>query len=238
MRNTSVFAEMVFGDCLDIMPSLGTVDAIISDLPYGTTQCAWDSVIDLNKFWGINDRINKGRTVLTASQPFTSILVNSNIRKFKHEWIWCKNRSTGALNANISPMKAHESILVFGKGLYSPQKTKGHKPVNNFYSRDHGECYGTDSENSGGGSTERYPRSVQYFDCERGLRPTQKPVPLMEYLIRTYTRPFDVVLDCTAGSGTTGVACVNTGRNFIGIENDKECYERATKRIKEALKNA
>lgn len=230
--------QLIQGDCLERMNEIpdGSVDMVLTDPPYGTTACKWDSIIPLEPMWEQLKRVIKpnGAIVMTSSQPFSSALVMSNPKLFKYEWVWHKNRATGALNANRMPLKDHEQVLVFSGKKYQPQKTKGHKPVNNFYTRSHGSCYGSDRGKSGGGSTERYPRTVQRFDCERGHHPTQKPVPLMEYLIKTYTNEGETVLDFTMGSGTTGVACVNTGRSFIGIELDPDYFAIAEKRIQEA----
>jgi site-specific DNA-methyltransferase (adenine-specific) len=224
---------LILGDCISEMRKIesSSVDLIVADMPYGTTRNKWDSVIDLKAMWDEISRICTGRSVFTSSQPFTTTLIGSNPKLFKHEWIWHKNRSTGSLNANVQPMKAHESILVFGRGKYNAQKTYGHKPVSRFYTRDHGDCYGSSAVKDGGGSTERYPRSVQYFKCERGIHPTQKPVELMEYIIKTYSDKGDMVMDFCMGSGTTGVACKNTGRRFIGIEKGGRYFELAKNRI-------
>jgi len=226
--------NLMHGDCLYLLASLpdNSVDMVLTDPPYGTTQCKWDSVIHLGEMWKQLKRVSTGAIVFTSTQPFTSALIMSNPSSFKHEWIWHKNRATGSLNANRQPLRAHESIVVFGSPIYRPQKTTGHKPVNSFYTRKHGECYGDVADKSGGGSTQRYPTTVQRFDCERGLHPTQKPVSLMEYLIKTYTDEGQVVLDFTMGSGTTGVAAKNLNRSFIGIELDKEYFDIAEARIR------
>lgn len=230
------------GDCLELMKDIpdGSVDMILCDLPYGTTQNKWDSIIPLDKLWAEYERAIKdcGAIVLTAQTPFDKILGVSNIKNLKYEWIWKKNIATGHLNANKMPMKEHENILVFYKKqpTYNPIFTEGtpymnkRKPIN-----DNGSNYGyierTDTINEG----KRYPKSILCFDREIGLHPTQKPVPLLEYLIKTYTNEGDVVLDNCMGSGTTGVACVNTGRNFIGIELDEEYFNIAQERIKTAV---
>lgn len=232
--------ELFCGDCLDIMPTLqdNSVDMVLCDLPYGTTQNKWDAVIPFGKLWEQYKRICKGVIVLTASQPFTSALVMSNPSWFRYEWVWVKNKSTGHLNAKKMPMKRHESVLVFSEKpcKYLPQMSEGHKPVNKFYTRDNGENYGTGSASSGGGSTQRYPSSVLEFpvvnnDSDAKTHPTQKPVELMEYLINTYTTEGSTVLDNCMGSGTTGVACQNTNRNFIGIEKDEGYFSIAKARI-------
>ena len=181
-----------------------------------------------------------GAIVLFAQTPFDKVLGVSNIEMLKYEWIWEKTAATGHLNAKKAPMKAHENILVFYNKLptYSPQKLYNQQPTNSFTKRNgDGECYGKTVEVSGGGSTERYPRSVQVFKSDKqrsSLHPTQKPVALMEYLIKTYTLEGETILDFTMGSGTTGVACKNLNRKFIGIEKDEKYFEIAKARIEAA----
>lgn len=236
--------ELYLGDCLEVMKNLPgqSVDLILADPPYGTTACRWDSVIDLDLMWAQLKRIIKPKcaTVLTAQTPFDKVLGVSNLEQLKYEWIWEKTAATGHLNAKKQPMKAHENILVFYEGQckYYPQMTEGHKPTNSFTKRNgDGECYGKTVEISGGGSTTRYPRSVQIFKSDKqkvSLHPTQKPLSLMEFLIKTYTVEGQTVLDFTMGSGTTGVACKNLGRNFIGIELDEDYFNIAKDRIQEA----
>ena len=239
--------KLLQGDCLEVMKDItdGSVDMVLTDPPYGTTACKWDSVIPFEPMWEQLRRVTKknGAIVLMAAQPFTSALVMSNVKMFKYDWVWEKPTATGHLNAKKMPMRAHEEVLVFYKRLpvYNPQKTKGHKPVNSYTKHtSDGDCYGATSLGiSGGGSTERYPRSVKLFSSDKqksALHPTQKPVALMEYLIKTYTNEGDTVLDFTMGSGTTGVACVNTRRDFIGIELDENYFGIAQGRIKEAQK--
>ena len=242
-------ASIRLGDCLDVMPTLpdGSVDLILCDLPYGMVQCAWDCAIPFEPLWAQYRRIIRanGAIVLTASQPFTSALVMSNVAAFKHEWIWEKTQATGHFNAKKAPMKAHESVCVFcyGTPAYYPQKTTGHAPVNTYTKRaavaNRTSVYGHNRcDVSGGGGTDRYPRSVIVFPSDKQRtkldgtsHPTQKPVALMEYLIRTYSAEGETVLDNCMGSGTTGVAAVNTGRRFIGIENDAAYFEIARRRI-------
>lgn len=181
-----------------------------------------------------------GAIVMTAQTPFDKVLGASNLSMLKYEWIWEKTAATGHLNAKKAPMKAHENILVFytKAPTYNPQKTIGHKPTNSYTKRNgDGECYGRTVEISGGGNTDRYPRSVQVFPSDKQkvrLHPTQKPVALMEYLIKTYTNEGETVLDFTMGSGTCGCAAVNTNRKFIGIELDPTYFEIAQKRINDA----
>lgn len=231
------------GDCLDILPTLpdGSVDLVLCDLPYGTTQNKWDSVIPLEPLWREYWRLCRGAVVLTAQTPFDKTLGASCIEHLKYEWIWEKNNPSGHLNANKAPMKAHENVLVFYKKqpTYSPQKTTGH-PLKQATRLGFSTNYGSQKVNSYA-STERYPRSVQRINGhpkKDSVHPTQKPVALMEYFIRTYTNEGDTVLDNTMGSGTTGVAAVNTDRRFIGIEKDSEFFEIAQKRIYETYEAA
>jgi len=239
--------KLYLGDCLEILPTLeaGSVDAIITDIPYGTTACSWDVVIPFEPMWREVKRILKSRGVFvtTASQPFTSRLVISNLDWFKYEWIWEKDRVTGALLAKIHPLKAHENILIFSKNghIYNPQKTTGH-PKSHKRGKNskppRALSLSIDLIGQNDCSTSRYPRTIQKFNVpnhgEMGLHPTQKPIKLYEYLVHTYTNISDNVLDIAMGSGTTGVACVQTNRNFIGIEIEPKYFEIAEKRIKEA----
>lgn len=242
------------GDCLDKMDGLIAdgviVDAIICDPPYGTTACKWDSVIPFDSMW---DRLNElikpnGVIVLFGSEPFSSALRMSNIKKYKYDWKWVKNKSTGFLNANKQPLRRVEDICIFyqNQTTYNPQKTKGHSPVNSFVKNtsDGDTVGGTKVGFCGGGQTDRHPTNAIDFikvmnnDGSDGdkTHPTQKPVALMEYLIKTYTNEGETILDFTMGSGTTGVACVNTKRNFIGIEMDDGYFKIAKDRIKDAEK--
>jgi site-specific DNA-methyltransferase (adenine-specific) len=224
-------AVLYFGDCLDVMPKLPEVDMVLADLPYGTTQNAWDAVIPFADLWSCYNFLCRKTIVLTASQPFTSALVMSAVDRFRYAWVWRKNTATGHLNAKRAPMKQHEDILVFGAkdALYAPQ---GLQPFGKQTRR------GSNGSNFGASGTENfqeftnYPRSVLDFNSQvRPEHPTQKPVPLLEYLIRTYTNPGDVVLDNTMGSGSTGVAALRAGRKFIGIEQDPTYYAIARNRI-------
>lgn len=234
--------QLYQGDCLEVMKAIPgkSVDMILCDLPYGTTQNKWDSIIPLEPLWEQYERIIKdnGAIVLFAQTPFDKILGSSNLKMLRYEWIWEKTTATGHLNAKKMPMKAHENILVFYKKLptYNPQKTTGHTAVHSYTKhQDDGSNYGKTSIGiSGGGSTERYPRSIQVFKSDKqkiALHPTQKPVALLEYLIKTYTNECETVLDNTMGSGSTGVACVNTNRKFIGIELDDNYFNIAKERI-------
>ena len=231
--------KLIHGDCLEEMAHIDekSINMILADIPYGTTACKWDAVIPLQLMWEHLERIIKpnGAIVMTASQPFTSALIMSNPKAFKYEWIWQKSRYTGFLQAKFMPMKAHESICVFvfsGKPTYNPQKTVGHPPTNSAKGYGHSPTFGASKErNYGGGDTTRYPKSIQEFKSERGFHPTQKPVDLMEYLIKTYTNEGELVCDFTMGSGTTGVACKRLKRDFIGIEKAADYYDIACKRI-------
>ena len=233
---------LMYGDCLERMKEIpdGSVDMILADPPYGTTACKWDSVIPLEPMWEQLKRIIKpnGTIVMTASQPFTTILISSNLKDYKYNWVWYKNLPTNYPNAKRRPLTKHEDICVWqlGNQHYNPQKTTGHKPTNSAKGCSQGKIYhGENIRDYAGGDTTRYPVTViDFIKCERGLHPTQKPVALMEYLIKTYTNEGEIVLDFTMGSGTTGVACVNTNRKFIGIEKDTSYYKIAVDRINNA----
>jgi len=241
------------GDCLDVLTKIqdASADMVMADPPYGTTACKWDSVIPFEPMWVQLRRITKpnGAITLTASQPFTSALVMSNVKMFKYEWIWGKNMPTGFAMSKFMPMKAHENICVFvqeGKPKFNKQPTKSlitDRALGGVQKR---HLIKKDGIYGRLGNTEKYtlsqnvsPRSVIPIDCEPRslgtLHPTQKPVALMEYMIRTYTNPCEVVIDFTMGSGTTGIACIRTGRKFIGIEKDPAHYATALKRIKNEL---
>lgn len=237
--------NLMKGDCLDRMKEIesGSVDMILTDPPYGTTQCKWDSIIDLDMMWNELKRIIKsnGAIVITASQPFTSVLTCSNLPMFKYSLVWEKTTATGHLNAKKMFMRAHEDLLVFYKKppTYNPQMTHGHerKTANNV---DRGklqsDVYGSEKGITSYSSTSRYPRSVIKTSTDKQkskLHPTQKPVALMEYLIKTYTNEGETVLDFTMGSGSTGVAAKNLSRSFIGIELDDNYFEIAKERIGE-----
>lgn len=231
--------DLYLGNCLDIMQTLETdsVDLLLVDLPYGTTACKWDSVIPLNLLWDQYNRICKqsAAMVFTAAQPFTTTLIASNLKNFKYEWIWEKPQGTNPMGAKFMPLKNHENIIVFArqKTKYYPQMTQG-TPYGGFTSDTAtiGEVYGSgQSKHRDNPEGTRYPKTVQKFKQEKGFHPTQKPVALMEYLIKTYSDPDDTVMDNTMGSGTTGVACRNTSRNFIGIEQDEKYFEIAKQRI-------
>lgn len=231
--------RLMLGDCLQRMHDIedASVDMILCDLPYETTRNEWDFMVHLPALWAHYKRICRGAIVLTAQTPFDKILGASNLRMLRYEWIWRKTHPTGHLNAKKAPMKAHENVLVFYKKLptYNPQKTFGHPRKVAVKRVDLTPNYGKqDFTPIPYDSTERYPVSVLVFPSDKQrskLHPTQKPVALMEYLIRTYTNPGDVVLDNCMGSGTTGEACKTTGRQFIGIERDPAYFEIAQQRL-------
>lgn len=232
-------AQVIHGDCLEVMPTLPdqSIDMILCDLPYGTTACKWDTVIPFDALWEQYERLIKpnGAIVLTASQPFTSALVMSKPAWFRHEWVWHKSNGGGFLNANRAPLKRHESVLVFSKKSpdYFPIKTPG-KP---YTCQSSSAGVTTFDQSVAGWVTEnegsRYPTTVMYIPNQTGLHPTQKPVALFEYLIRTYTREGDTVLDNCAGSFTSAIACLNTGRSFICIEREERYVEVGRRRIAE-----
>ncbi len=227
------------GDCLKLLPTLldDSIDMLLVDLPYGTTACKWDSVIPLEPLWAQFNRVCKKNAamVFTAAQPFTTMLAASNLRHFRYEWIWEKPQGTNPMNAKVMPLKSHENVLVFyrKKPTYNPQMWYS-TPYGGFSSETSkiGEVYGSaKSKHRDNPEGSRYPKTVLRFKQEKGLHPTQKPVEMMEYLIRTYSNEGDTILDCTMGSGTTGVACVNTGRNFVGMESDEKYFALAKERI-------
>ena len=232
--------NLMQGDCIQLLKSVpdGSIDLVLSDLPYGTTECSWDSVIDLPSLWVELLRVTKENSaiVLTAAQPFTSQLVMSKPDLFRYDWVWEKGNATGFFNAKLMPLRAHESVLVFYRKLptYNPQKTTGHPLKTAKKKVVASECYGKDISLPSYSSTERYPRSVQFFKSDKqkaNYHPTQKPVDLMRYLIRTYSNEGETVLDCTMGSGTTGVAAVMEGRSFVGIELSADYFQSALARI-------
>jgi len=235
---------LVNGDCLEVIKYIpdGSVDMVLTDPPYGTTACKWDSIIPLEPMWEHLKRVIKpnGAIVMTASQPFTTTLISSNRKMFKYCWVWEKSGVTGVLNAKKQPLRCIEEVVVFYKKqcTYNPQGVV--------------ECdWETSTGNSGGGNSDNYgavrvgkyrqtqtgyPRQVlRFHSVGKTVHPTQKPVALMEYLIRTYTNPGELVLDFAMGSGTTGVACVKTGRKFIGIELDEGYFKIAQERINDLL---
>lgn len=237
--------EVYLGDCREILPTLqpSSIDAVIADLPYGTTSNKWDSVIEIPFLWREYQRLTASTSaiVLTASQPFTSQLVVSGIDMFKHEWIWIKNAGSNFANTVREPMKEHESVLVFAKGKWTynrqmQERTGGgaervKTPVRFETASDNYRQF--DRIETKMMPELRVPSSWQKFNRERGLHPTQKPVGLMEYMIRTYTNAGDIILDNAMGSGTTGVAAARLGRRFIGIEVEEKYFDIARRRIEQ-----
>ena len=239
--------QIYLGDCLEVMKFIPdkSIDLILADLPYGTTACKWDTIIPFKPLWEQYKRIIKdnGAIVLTASQPFTSALVMSNPDMFKYEWIWDKLKPTGMLNASHQPLRRHENILVFcdGKTIYNPQKIsnpKGTEKRSLYKYQRENEGGDTVGEIKQGGVSENYeadkllPVSIQQFSKDnKPLHPTQKPVALFEYLIKTYTNENDLVLDNTMGSGTTCLAARNLNRQFIGIEKEEKYFNIAKERL-------
>lgn len=240
--------KIYYGGAIEVMDELYRqnikFDAIIADPPYGRIKrSSWDNIIPLDDMWRCIKNVRKENTpaVIFGQVPFDKVLGVSNIKELRYEWIWEKTQATGHLNAKRMPMKAHENILVFYKKLpiYNPQKTHGHKPINSYTkyisTQNNTEIYGKmGREISGGGETDRYPRSVIKFKSDKQtskLHSTQKPLALMEYLVKTYTNKGDLVLDFAAGSFTTAVACKKLGRKFIGIELEEEYCEIGKNRI-------
>lgn len=234
---------LYLGDCLDILPTLepGSVDAVVTDLPYGTTSNKWDAVIPFNQLWPRVKPAMKENAVFitTASQPFSSALVMSNPEWFRHEWVWIKNRGSNFANTVREPFKEHESVLVFSRGrwTYNPQMQDrtgaGLDRVKyEFGFRSHSTNYREFPERAGQVlPDERVPSSWQKFNTEVGLHPTQKPLPLFQYLVATYSNEGDLVADIAMGSATTGMACIRRGRRFLGIEKYPEHFETGRKRI-------
>jgi site-specific DNA-methyltransferase (adenine-specific) len=230
--------DLMLGDCLEMMGEIedGSVDMVLCDLPYGVTHNAWDSVIPFAPMWRHVWRVlaPRGAAVFTATQPFSSALVMSAVDRFAYEWVWVKTKITGVLNAKKMPVRKHEQILVF-----CDTKTTGTYNAQGIVAKNSVTRQGGNSDNYGARSSEPYvqeftnwPRDVLDVPSEgKTVHPTQKPVALMEYLIRTYTNEGEVVLDFTMGSGTTGVAALNTGRRFIGIERDPDYFDIAEARI-------
>ena len=235
--------DLYKGDCLEVMDELITkgivVDAIITDPPYGTTACKWDSVIPFPEMW---ERLNKlikpnGAIVLFGSEPFSSALRMSNIKNYKYDWVWNKKNISNPMHAKFRPLSIHENIIIFSnkKHEYFPQKTnlEIEREWTQRESEHHAGKNGTTGKTKG-----KYPKSIIEFsnaNQKAKVHPTQKPVALMEYLIKTYTNEDELVLDFTMGSGTTGVACKNLNRNFIGIEMDEGYFDIAKKRIEDTI---
>lgn len=241
MINNKDNIKLIKGDCLEVMKDIPdkSIDMILCDLPYGTTSCKWDIVIPMNLLWNEYNRIAKdgAAIVLFGSQPFTSVLVTSNIKNYRHSWIWNKKMGANFSQVKRSPLKIHEDIVVFSKGplKYNPQMIKG--SMRTVGSEKEYKDTIIPIKKTKKKSDLRYPVSIlEYSNAGRTgkskrVHPTQKPVALLEYLIKTYTNEGDTVLDNTMGSGSTGVACIKNNRNFIGIEKEDEYYEIACDRI-------
>lgn len=236
--------KILLGDCLKLMPLLedNSIDLILADLPYAVSQNSWDTIIPFDKLWEQYERVIKpnGAIILTATQPFTSMLVMSNLKMFKYEWVWSKTIGSGQLNAKKQPLRTHESVLVFYKKppTYNPQLSEGTpyhaKRKAEFAGSGYGQQAPSETKNEG----TRLPKSILPISNPRikGGHPTQKPVELMEYLIKTYTNAGETVLDNVVGSGTTAVAALNTGRHFIAMEADPVFYETAVARVEETIR--
>lgn len=255
-------SKIIQGDCLEKMKLIpnGSVDMILTDLPYGTTACSWDTCIDLVKMWEQVERIltPNGTFITTASQPFTSALIMSNPTMFKYEIIWHKSRKTGHVHAKNKPMKEHENVLVFSKGTtihksqsknrmkYNPQgliekeNKINYRPSREIKGSDVVAGHRPSHKNTLISEYTNYPTSIQFFNSEHNvgaLHPTQKPIALFEWLIKTYTDKYDMIVDITAGSGTTGEACINLNRDFILIEKEPNYYEVIKERVEKIFKN-
>jgi site-specific DNA-methyltransferase (adenine-specific) len=240
--------DLKHGDCLELMKNIpdGSIDLVLTDPPYGTTACKWDSIIPFEPMWEQLNRIIKpnGAICLFGSEPFSSALRMSNIKNFRYDWIWFKNLRTGFANAKYQPMKSHEIISVFYKKIptYNPQKKKRTTKKGGNKKTAWGDCYGGLSNDNKPNNQGEYvnPHTViDFIKCihtpEKRFHSTQKPVALLEYLVKTYTNEGATVLDFTMGSGSTGVACVNTKRKFIGIELDEGYFNIAKERIESAV---
>jgi len=241
---TACYAQVFLGDCLELYKTIEpkSIDLILTDLPYGTTACKWDTIIPFDKLWEMVNYLLKsnGAFITTDSQPFTSALVMSNPKMFKYEWIWEKDRPSNPLVANKRVMPQHENVLIFyqKQPIFNPQKVKRleknlRKNKNNL---NHTHTTDTKSNTNiivSDGTEYRYPYSINHFSCVKynGLHPTQKPTELFEYLLKTYSNENMIIFDPCMGSGTTGVACKNTNRNFIGIEKEEQYFKIAEQRI-------
>ena len=234
--------ELIQGDCLELMKEIPdkSIDMILCDLPYGTTACKWDEIIPFEPLWEQYNRILKedGVVCLFGSEPFSTLLRASNLKNFKYDWIWEKEQGANFMLCKYQPYKVHEIVSVFSKNThhYFPQMTEGKPYISGKGTS--GEITNNVTKIQVKNNGTRYPRSIQKFNTDKAkgsLHPTQKPVALLEYLIKTYTNEGDLVLDNCMGSGTTGVACKNLNRNFIGIELDPEYFKIAEKRINENL---
>jgi len=228
------------GDCLELMKDIpdGSVDMILCDLPYGTTKNRWDTIIPFGELWKQYERIinDNGSICLFGQEPFSSVMRLSNLKMYRYDWTWIKDSGTGFLNAHRMPLKNSENISVFYKRIpfYNPQMRTGFKPYSVTQGKNKSSNYGRQTGATTISDGERFPLTTVKFNRDKDkLHPTQKPVPLLEYLIKTYTHEGETVIDNCMGSGSTGVACVNTGRNFIGMELDEKYFKIAEQRIME-----
>lgn len=257
MEDINVIMEnynLYLGDCIDKMKNIPdeSIDLVLTDPPYGTTACPWDEIVPFDKMWEQLKRITKPKSaiVLFGSQPFTSSLIMSNPKMFRYEWIWVKNTQTGMMSAGKMPMKKHENILVFYKNqpVFNETKVLGsfisqnHSKKGYGYKNKTSSLYNVDGNVSFNWSEFVHTNSILLCNVvgnrdKNKFHPTQKPVPLLEYLIKTYTLENELVLDFTMGSGSTGVAAIKTGRKFIGIEQDKKYFNIAKERIENSLPN-
>lgn len=235
--------KLLQGDCLELMKNIpdNSVDCIIADLPYGTTQCKWDTIIPFDKLWEQYNRIIKdnGAIVLFGSEPFSSALRMSNIKNYKYDWVWDKKQAGNVLNAKRQPLKVHENIMVFNTKVYTPQMRKGKMRKKGGLNKQP-ELTGKVKLDYVVYNDLYYPTSILEFtnaNKRNKLHPTQKPVELLEYLVKTYSNEGDTILDNTMGSGSTGVAALNLNRSFIGIELDENYFNIAKERIKDLQTN-
>ena len=237
--------DLRYGDTIEQMKLISdkSIDFICCDLPYGMTAPKWDEHINMVELWNQYNRIIKknGTIALFSAQPFTTKIISSNEKDFRYCWYWLKNQGTNFFHAKRMPIRKIEEICIFKKGKYNPQITEGHVPTNSAKGCSNGKAYhGTNTRNYEGGKTTRYPTNILEFSCVDNysrLHSSEKPVELLEYLIKTYTDENDMVLDNTMGSCSTGIACINTNRTFIGIENNKSIFDLSIKRINENKKN-
>lgn len=237
--------KLLQGDCLDLMNKIPdkSIDAIICDLPYGVTACDWDNQLNFEKLWEQYNRIAKENApvILFSSMPFTVDVINSNRKNFKYCWYWVKNQGTNFFHAKRMPIRKVEEICVFNSKIYYPQITDGHVPTNSAKGYSNGNIYhGDNKRNYEGGSTKRYPTNILEFKCVDNyhrLHPNEKPVELLEYLVKTYTNDGDLILDNCMGSGSTGVAALNLNRSFIGMELDENYFNIANERIESLQKD-
>jgi site-specific DNA-methyltransferase (adenine-specific) len=231
--------KLYLGDCLEVMKDIPdkSIDFILCDLPYGQTAPKWDKIIDIKELWKQYNRIIKkdGTIALFASQPFTTKLISSNEKDFRYCWYWIKNQGTNFFHAKRMPIRKIEEIVIFKKGKYNPQITDGHIPTNSAKGCSNGKAYhGINKRDYDGGSTTRFPTNILEFKCVDNysrLHSSEKPIDLLEYLIKTYTNENDLVLDNCAGSSSTAIACINTKRNWIMIEKEQEYYDISLNRM-------